>query len=81
MKSMDNESRKPITTMAELSTLDSDEITEGYIDAINGFPCGDNRSRAYWHGWSNGRVDIGKAAKTQEQAALAREIHLSNYRG
>lgn len=50
--------RTPVTTVAELDTLDDDEILEGYLDGFSGEPePGDNRSKAYWHGWRNGRVD------------------------
>lgn len=55
--------RTPVTTVAELDTLDDTEIVEGYHDGRAGEPePGDNRSKAYWHGWRNGRVDGGHEA-------------------
>jgi hypothetical protein len=60
--------RAPVTTFAELKTLDGDEIAEGYRDGMAGDPePGGNRSKSYWHGWRNGRVD-GKHA--QPDAAM-----------
>lgn len=50
--------RAPVTTAAELATLDDAEILEGYRDGFAGEPePGDNRSKAYWHGWRNGHHD------------------------
>ena len=48
----------PITTLDALSTLESDEVVEGYFDGFHNEPePGDNRSLSYWHGWRNGMVD------------------------
>lgn len=52
--------RVPVSTMAALETLDDTEIHEGYRDGFDGEPCGDNRSRSYWHGWRNGMIDKGR---------------------
>jgi len=50
--------REPVTTAAELLTLDPDEVQEGYRDGFAGEPePGDNRSKAYWHGWRNAWID------------------------
>lgn len=50
--------RTPVRTYAELLTLDSDEIAEGFLDGYSGEPePGDNRSKAYWHGWRNAWLD------------------------
>lgn len=68
-----SEARKPVTTLADLDSLDSAEIAEGYRDGADGEPePGGNRSRSYWHGWRNGRVDRGHAKKDAAQAELAR---------
>jgi hypothetical protein len=51
--------RVPVTTTAELDSLDSAEIVEGYLDGLadpDNEP-GDNRSKSYWHGWRNGSLD------------------------
>ena len=63
----------PVTTLADLDTLDEDEILEGYRDGRNDWPePGNNRSRSYWHGWRNGAVDGGHKPKDATQAELAR---------
>jgi hypothetical protein len=51
--------RTPVTTVAELDTLDATEIIEGYLSGLDGDPePGDNRSKAFWHGWRNGHMDL-----------------------
>jgi hypothetical protein len=65
----------PVRTIADLDTLDHDEIVEGYMDGFGGEPePGNNRSRSYWHGWRNGAVDGRHREKDEAQAALAREV-------
>lgn len=67
--------REPVTTTDELALLDGDEIIEGYRDGRRGEPePGDNRSKAYWHGWRNGAVDGGHREKDAAQAELARNV-------
>jgi len=51
--------RTPVRTLDDLATLDDVEVVEGYHDGREGFPCGENRSRSYWHGHRNGRADAG----------------------
>jgi hypothetical protein len=52
---------QPVATLAELDALDDDEVREGYLDGRAGEPePGDNRSRAYWHGWRCGMTDAGR---------------------
>jgi len=65
--------RRPVTTAADLETLDGDEIMEGYRDGFEGFPCSGNRSRAYWHGWRNGMVDSKRMEIDADQTALVRD--------
>lgn len=65
--------RHPVSTMAALETLNSDEIGEGYCDGLDGEPCGDNRSRSYWHGWRNGMIDKGRLRPDWASCALAHE--------
>lgn len=75
---------QPVRTMAELGLLDSDEIVEGYragLDAPFGTPePGSDKSRSYWHGWRNARVDRGFAAHDGAQRQLARE-YVGTYKG
>lgn len=47
----------PVISIMDLARLDDDEMQEGYRDGFEGLPCGDNRSRSYWHGWRNGSQD------------------------
>lgn len=69
--------RTPVTTVAELDTLDVHEIRDGYRDGKANEPePGGNRSKSYWHGWRNGQVDAGHAPKDEAQAALARQFAL-----
>lgn len=71
---MSDEQRSPVTTAADLATLDEAEIIEGYNDGREGFPCSGNRSRSYWHGWKNGMVDSYRADPTPESRALIRDV-------
>lgn len=65
---------EPVTTMADLLTLDGDEITEGYRDGRSGEPePGGNRSRAYWHGWRCGACDAGRIQKDIAMVLLIRD--------
>lgn len=66
--------RIPITQVADLMDLDKDEVVEGYFDGFKNELCGDNRSRSYWHGWRNGRVDGKHAVKDSAQSALAHSV-------
>lgn len=67
--------RIPVTDPAELATFDSAETLEGYFDGLNGdAEPGDNRSKAYWHGWRNGHND--KAGKVDAaQRVLAHRMY------
>lgn len=66
--------RGPVVSAEELETLDSAEVLEGYQDGLAGDDePGDNRSKAYWHGWRNGRADrTGKPDASQ--IALVRDL-------
>lgn len=66
--------RQPVTRLSELDALDDVEVVEGYRDGFAGdAEPGGNRSKSYWHGWRNGRVDGGHDPKDEAQAKLARE--------
>lgn len=42
----------PVSTVADLETLDGEQIREGYRSAERGDPePGPNRGRSFWHGW------------------------------
>ncbi len=65
----------PVRTLADLNSLDQDEILLGYEDGRRGDPApGHNLSRSYWHGWRNGAVDGGHREKDEHQEALAAEL-------
>lgn len=63
----------PVSTLADLDTLDDAEVLEGYRDGLANEPePGGNRSRSYWHGWRNGMVDHGHREIDAAQRELAR---------
>lgn len=68
------EDRRPVIFAADLDTLDPAEIEEGYHDGREGFPCGENRGRAYYHGWRNGMIDSGRMEKDVWAGMLARDV-------
>lgn len=65
----------PIATVADMAVQDSDDVLAGYRAGLAGDPepLASVFSRAYWHGWRNGRVDGGHATPDAAQAALAHE--------
>lgn len=71
--------RVPVETVEELEMLDEAEMLDGFIDGFRGEPePGDNRSKAYWHGWRNGRSDrtgTVDAAQRKLAAAVVRRPH------
>lgn len=52
-----NPNREPVLSVMDLARLNDEEVAEGYQDGYGGYPCGDNRSRSYWHGWRQGARD------------------------
>lgn len=66
--------RQPVHSLSDLWGLNPDEIVEGYKDGFENFPCSDNRSRAYWHGWRNAQIDRGHIPSDWQSDLLAREI-------
>ncbi len=69
---------RPVTTIHDLFLLDDAEIEAGYWAGRRGDPePGNQSSRAYWHGWRNGRVDAGKRKPDKGQVRL-RCVLLSN---
>lgn len=66
---------KPVTELDDLNALDSDEIVEGYWSGYRGDQePGNNHSRAYWHGWRNGRVDGKYEESDDAQRLLAQRV-------
>jgi hypothetical protein len=67
----------PVRTVADLNTLDPDEITAGYLSAERGDPePGPNRGRAFWHGWRNRMIDMRELPMDDAARALARDFVL-----
>ena len=55
-----NPERVPVATLLDLAMLrqmSDEEAREAYQDGAEGWPCGDNRDRAYWHSWRQGAAD------------------------
>lgn len=66
----------PVSTVADLNTLDGDEMVEGYLDGFKGEPePGNNHSRSYWHGWRNGATDKGFRQSDAAQWALSHALY------
>lgn len=65
----------PVRTVADLSTLDLEEMREGYWDGYKGEPePGNNRTRSYWHGWRNGAADANRIPHDDAMRQLSREV-------
>jgi len=71
---------RPVATVAELAELDTDEIVEGYRDGRADAPePGDNRSRAYYHGWRCGAMDAGRLEIDATHRGLISEVMRTKY--
>ena len=65
---------QPVSSLADLNTLEKEDDLEGYRSAERGDPePGDNRGRAFWHGWCNRMRDIGELPPCHHAASLAKE--------
>lgn len=63
-----------VETLADLDSLDHDEIVDGHLSAERGDPePGENRGRAFWHGWRTRMMDLGAIEIDAEHHALVRE--------
>ena len=68
----------PVTTLADLNSLDQEQIIEGYLTAQRGDPePGENRGRAFWHGWRCRMFDCGQLTPDAGHIRLVREYVLS----
>jgi hypothetical protein len=66
---------EPVRTVADLETLDHDEIVAGYMEWRADDPePGPNRSRAYWHGWRNAAIDHRAVEPDEASTQLAHEV-------
>ena len=67
---------EPVRTKDDLETLDKDEIVAGYVDFRPGDPePGENRGRAYWHGWRNAAADHKQIPMDDAMHQLAHELY------
>jgi hypothetical protein len=70
----------PVATVADLKTLDQDQIAEGYVSTKRGDPePGENRGRSFWHGWRNRMMDFGEIPIDNAARMLVRECVQSGY--
>lgn len=66
---------EPVRTLADLESLDPDEILAGYQSAERGDPePGPNRGRSFWHGWRNRQLDMGELPQDDASRALASAV-------
>lgn len=62
----------PVRTLEELDGLDMGAILEGYRSAERGDPePGENRGKAFWHGWCNRQRDFSVLPYSGDAAVLA----------
>lgn len=68
---MMDENRIPAATVEEVMAFDIEEVLEGYHDGLAGDEePGNNRSKAYWHGWRNGNGDRHGTADAAQRALV-----------
>jgi hypothetical protein len=64
----------PVSTLADLDSLNEADILEGYLSTQRGDPePGENRGRAFWHGWRNRMMDMGELRPDSASCNLAHE--------
>lgn len=65
----------PVRTKADLDSLKFDDILDGYTSSNRGDPePGENRGRAFWHGWRNRMMDLGQIKHDDAARQLVREV-------
>jgi len=63
-----------VATLDDLDSLDETEKFEGYISAERGDPePGENRGRAFWHGWRCRMMDFGEIEIDATHRKLVRD--------
>jgi hypothetical protein len=71
---------KRVATLDELQLLDMSDVQRGYFHGIwGGTEPGSDKTRSFYHGWTNGSVDGGYAEISREQIQLARECQSGHY--
>lgn len=65
---------EPVRTLADLDSLSEADMIEGYASAERGDPePGENRGRAFWHGWRCRMFDYGELKADDIHRALVRD--------
>lgn len=65
---------KPVETVADLDSLDQDDIVAGYRAGWrNPEEPGSDKSRGYWHGWRNAQMDSRRMPTDIHAQRLSRE--------
>ncbi len=68
--------KTPVEKLCDLGRLDLGEIQEGYIDGHrDAMEPGNNRSRAYWHGWRNAQHNSHRLEPDTAARELARRVY------
>ena len=69
----------PVRTLDDLNSLSEAAMVEGYLSAEEGDPePGENRGRAFWHGWRNRMMDRGLIPHDDAARQLASEYVARN---
>lgn len=62
-----------ISTLQDLNVQDEADLLAGYRAGLdNAQEPGSDKSRSFWHGWRNGRVDGGHVRIDADQEKLAK---------
>jgi hypothetical protein len=72
----------PVRTVADLETLDDDEIAAGFMDGYRDPDApepGPNRGRGYWHGWRCAMMDLRKIEIDAVHQQLVHEVVSTDY--
>lgn len=64
---------REVQTVSDFVTLDDADMLEGYLDGFHATGVPDSsRSRSYWHGWRNGRIESRRVPIDVAHLRLAR---------
>lgn len=73
---------EPVSTLAELDELDRDEMYEGEESARRGESEPDaSHTRAYWHGWRETMIEMGKLPSDAAYKQLAGAKYMRRFQG
>lgn len=64
---------QPLRTIEEVDLLDMDDCLDGYrYGFAGGAEPGSDKSKSFWHGWRNGKMDRGDIPHDDASGQLAR---------